>query len=490
MIETIIDASGVAPAIEDLLPRGVRSRQLTARTLLTGMMLTVADDRPAQLTRVHAALTSLPEADQARLGVTAGWKTGPHQLTYRQAEHTCRLIARALAKGNRTARRRQALQASLRPAAGGQHPRRTAKTPPVAGRGLDRRRNLVPAAPARHHRMRRPRSRLGAPQHQPARAQGRDVLRLLPVRGAMTGEENGPPVPGAGPPDDPVLLPPRPGPRPGPRADRGCQRTASRSATSSTTPATPTATPQPGPSRCGRPAPSSSRTSTRTTAARKEPTTAPSSPTGTCTARPPRHRCSSSPAAARRHRRADRRARPADSRAGPAQARPAHRRRRRRLPPRHLPRRRRQDPLPAPPGLDDPQPGPARDPHPARAPARLLHPADHHRPDPRSRPRPGRNTTTHPRRTGAPTPGAPAPSAPSPPSRTPPPPASPAAGAASPAWPRSPCGSPACSPSATSASSPPGDARQDDNARRAAAGLPPRTRKRRRTSLAQLAAGP
>jgi len=34
------------------------------------------------------------------------------------------------------------------------------------------------------------------------------------------------------------------------------------------------------------------------------------------------------------------------------------------------------------------------------------------------------------------------------------------------------------------------DARQDDNARRAAAGLPPRTRKRRRTSLAELAAGP
>ncbi len=33
-------------------------------------------------------------------------------------------------------------------------------------------------------------------------------------------------------------------------------------------------------------------------------------------------------------------------------------------------------------------------------------------------------------------------------------------------------------------------ARQDDNARRAAAGLPPRTRKRRRTSIAQLAAGP
>jgi hypothetical protein len=33
-------------------------------------------------------------------------------------------------------------------------------------------------------------------------------------------------------------------------------------------------------------------------------------------------------------------------------------------------------------------------------------------------------------------------------------------------------------------------ARQDDNARRAAAGLPPRNRKRRRTGLAALAAGP
>jgi hypothetical protein len=34
------------------------------------------------------------------------------------------------------------------------------------------------------------------------------------------------------------------------------------------------------------------------------------------------------------------------------------------------------------------------------------------------------------------------------------------------------------------------NARQQDNARRAAAGLPPRTRKQRRTSLAQHTAGP
>ena len=97
-LEDIIDASGIALAIEDLLPRAARGRQLTARTLLLGMILTVADGRPAHLTRVRQALTSLPGADQERLGVTVTWKTGPHQLTYRQTEHTARLITRAPGK--------------------------------------------------------------------------------------------------------------------------------------------------------------------------------------------------------------------------------------------------------------------------------------------------------------------------------------------------------------------------------------------------------
>jgi hypothetical protein len=42
-LEEIIDASGVAPAIEARLPIGVRRRQLTARTLLTGMLLALAE---------------------------------------------------------------------------------------------------------------------------------------------------------------------------------------------------------------------------------------------------------------------------------------------------------------------------------------------------------------------------------------------------------------------------------------------------------------
>ena len=72
--EDIIDASGVAPRIEAMLPLGVRRRQLTVRALLAGMCLAQADHRPAHLTRVHQALVSLPDDDQRRLGVIADWK--------------------------------------------------------------------------------------------------------------------------------------------------------------------------------------------------------------------------------------------------------------------------------------------------------------------------------------------------------------------------------------------------------------------------------
>jgi hypothetical protein len=98
VIEDIIDGSGAAPAIEALLPAGIRPRQLTVRTLLTGMMLALDDRRPAHLTEVHNALTGLPGPGQARLGVTGQWKNGPHQLTYRQVEYTFSLVVQALTK--------------------------------------------------------------------------------------------------------------------------------------------------------------------------------------------------------------------------------------------------------------------------------------------------------------------------------------------------------------------------------------------------------
>jgi len=98
VFEEIIDTSGAAARIEAMLPIGARARQLLVRTLLLGMLLVLADHRPAHLTRVHHALITLPEDDQARLGVIADWKNGPHKLTYRQTEYTFGLVAAALGK--------------------------------------------------------------------------------------------------------------------------------------------------------------------------------------------------------------------------------------------------------------------------------------------------------------------------------------------------------------------------------------------------------
>ena len=111
-LETVIDRSGVAPQIEAMLPAGVRPRQLSVRTLLAGMCLTQADGRPAHLTRVHQALTSLPADEQQRLGVIADWKDGPHQLTYRQTERTFGLVTAALGTDQPDGLPSQALQAA------------------------------------------------------------------------------------------------------------------------------------------------------------------------------------------------------------------------------------------------------------------------------------------------------------------------------------------------------------------------------------------
>ena len=96
--EGVVDRSGVAPRLEALLPIGVRPRQLKVRTLLIGIMATLSDQRPAHLTRVHQALVGLPEADRERLGVVCSWKAGPHLLSYRQLEYTMGLIDAVAAK--------------------------------------------------------------------------------------------------------------------------------------------------------------------------------------------------------------------------------------------------------------------------------------------------------------------------------------------------------------------------------------------------------
>ena len=97
-VERIIDASQVAERIEALLPIGVRPRQLRVRTLLIGMVLVMVNGRDALLTNVLQALLELPEADRRRHGVSAHWHDQEHELTYRQLEYTYRLIVGQLAK--------------------------------------------------------------------------------------------------------------------------------------------------------------------------------------------------------------------------------------------------------------------------------------------------------------------------------------------------------------------------------------------------------
>lgn len=87
-LEALVDTSGVAEMIETHMPTGGRPRQLSVRTLIIGILLAIADDRPAQLTRVHQALIALPDADRHRLGVLVATLHGDHLLTYRQVERT------------------------------------------------------------------------------------------------------------------------------------------------------------------------------------------------------------------------------------------------------------------------------------------------------------------------------------------------------------------------------------------------------------------
>ena len=112
-IEQIIDACGVARRIELLLPIGVRPRQLSVRTLLTGMLLAAVHGRPAHLRRVHQALLDLDAPDQHRLAIITQCTTGPHLLTYRQLRRPGRIAALfCLNASVRTSARREGVNGS------------------------------------------------------------------------------------------------------------------------------------------------------------------------------------------------------------------------------------------------------------------------------------------------------------------------------------------------------------------------------------------
>ncbi len=119
-LEALLDDPGLAKeiwAVEAALPVGVRPRQCPVRTLLLGALLCQADGRPAHLVRVHGWLVGLPAADRRRLGVVVEHKGVAHLLTYRQVEYLNHLIEKALEKavpdGTATRRLQDLLDALL-----------------------------------------------------------------------------------------------------------------------------------------------------------------------------------------------------------------------------------------------------------------------------------------------------------------------------------------------------------------------------------------
>jgi len=82
--------------IEAAMPSGGRPRQLPVRTVLIGLLLALCDQRPAHLTRAHAALVALSSSEGLRLSVITVRRGRRHQATYRQMERTFSVMTRAI----------------------------------------------------------------------------------------------------------------------------------------------------------------------------------------------------------------------------------------------------------------------------------------------------------------------------------------------------------------------------------------------------------
>ena len=433
VLEEIIDAAGTAPAIEALLQAGARGPRLAARTLLLGMMLALADGRPAHLTRVHQALTALPEADQQPPGVLADWKNGPHRLTYRQAEYTFGLVTGRARQG--PARRAAVAGTAAQSATG-------CWKPSVRTRFKNASASLA-VAWSDLESFSRPPPHGGGDCADPEASWGHRKDNLRKTRTSCSSattcrmrswsrDEHGPPVPELARRMRPVVLPAQPRPRLRPRADHHARMLASRSATSWPTPATPTEIPAalgipapPGGRRPGRgPAPPRPRPQGHSSRRGHRPTgtsTGPAAPRALLELGPLSR--AATPAQAAQHDARDRRGLPATSSAASPPTTPTATTGSSARPP----RARSAAPL-RPPRCDWTGTGP-RSSTPQRTPG-LLRPADHHRPAGRPCQDPRRNTTTRRLPGAAPTPAAAAPSAASPPPRTPPATTSAAAGAA------------------------------------------------------------
>ncbi len=83
-------------ALDEMLPRGGRPRQLGAKAVLLGVMLALDAGRPAQLEAAWRALDSLPLSDQLSLRFAQSKDGECHAATYRQLSDTFSVLCRGI----------------------------------------------------------------------------------------------------------------------------------------------------------------------------------------------------------------------------------------------------------------------------------------------------------------------------------------------------------------------------------------------------------
>ena len=183
----------------------------------------------------------------------ADWKHGPHRLTYRQTERTFGLAADALAKDEPDglpSGRLPRICDGLLEASVPEEFKDASTSLAVDWTDME---SFSRPPPARGGPCADPEASWGHRKNNLLRSEDELFFGYYLSASHHDARRERPGRPRTRPPHDPVLLPPRPGPRLRPRPDRDAGRRHRVSATSSPTPATPTATPAPGRSRSARP---------------------------------------------------------------------------------------------------------------------------------------------------------------------------------------------------------------------------------------------
>ena len=218
--EEIIDASGVAPRIEAMLPVGVRAPAAEGPHP-AGRHVPGPGRSPARPPDPGApGADRLREDDQRRLGVIADWKHGPHQLTYRQTEYTFGLVADALGKDEPDGLPSGPLQAVCDDLLEASVPEEFKDASPSLAVDWTDLESFSRPPPRGTSDCADPEASWGHRKNNLLRSEDELFYGYYLSAGIMMPEENGPGRPRARPPRHGVVVPARPGPRLRPRADR------------------------------------------------------------------------------------------------------------------------------------------------------------------------------------------------------------------------------------------------------------------------------